>query len=269
MKITYIHHSAFLVETESAYLLFDYTEGTLPELLPDKPLVIFVSHRHGDHYDPVIFAIGRQHGHVLYVLSYDIWRKRLPEDVLPVTDSVKHGVVREYRLQNGSFVVRGTETAEENSGEMKAAGECVTKEKESADPGTSMKVTTYRSTDEGVAFLVEIDGKVLYHAGDLNNWTWEEEPKNWNESMAKKYTAQVDKMAGLHVDAAFLPLDPRQGENFYLGMDEFMRKVDVERAFPVHCWGDFSVIGRIKAMECSVGYRDRIADIRKDGDVFL
>lgn len=24
MKITYIHHSAFLVETESAYLLFDY-----------------------------------------------------------------------------------------------------------------------------------------------------------------------------------------------------------------------------------------------------
>lgn len=238
MKITYIHHSAFLVETESAYLLFDYTEGTLPELLPDKPLVIFVSHRHGDHYDPIIFTIGRQHGHVLYVLSYDIWRKRLPEDVLPVTDSVKHGVVREYRL-------------------------------ETAAPGASMKVTTYRSTDEGVAFLVEIDGKVLYHAGDLNNWTWEEEPKNWNESMAKKYTAQVDKMAGLHVDVAFLPLDPRQGDNFYLGMDEFMRKVDVEMAFPMHCWGDFSVIGRIKAMECSAGYRDRIADIRKDGDVFL
>lgn len=238
MKITYIHHSAFLVETESAYLLFDYTEGTLPELLPDKPLAIFVSHRHGDHYDPIIFTIGRQHGHVLYVLSYDIWRKRLPEDVLPLTDSVKHGVVREYQL-------------------------------EAAVPGASMKVTTYRSTDEGVAFLVEIDGKVLYHAGDLNNWTWEEEPKNWNESMAKKYTAQVDKMAGLHVDAAFLPLDPRQGENFYLGMDEFMRKVDVERAFPMHCWGDFSVIGRIKAMECSAGYRDRIADIRKDGDVFL
>ena len=31
MKITYIHHSAFLVETESAYLLFDYFQGKLPE----------------------------------------------------------------------------------------------------------------------------------------------------------------------------------------------------------------------------------------------
>ena len=33
MKITYIHHSAFLVETESAYLLFDYFQGKLPEFL--------------------------------------------------------------------------------------------------------------------------------------------------------------------------------------------------------------------------------------------
>ena len=29
MKITYIHHSSFLVELESVYLLFDYTEGVI------------------------------------------------------------------------------------------------------------------------------------------------------------------------------------------------------------------------------------------------
>ena len=43
MKITYIHHSAFLVETESAYLLFDYFKGQIPELRSDRPLVIFAS----------------------------------------------------------------------------------------------------------------------------------------------------------------------------------------------------------------------------------
>lgn len=32
MKITYIHHSSFLVELESVYLLFDYTEGVIPGL---------------------------------------------------------------------------------------------------------------------------------------------------------------------------------------------------------------------------------------------
>ena len=30
MKITYIHHSSFLVELESVYLLFDYTEERFP-----------------------------------------------------------------------------------------------------------------------------------------------------------------------------------------------------------------------------------------------
>ena len=41
MKITYIHHSAFLVETESAYLLFDYFQGKLPEFSEEKPLYVF------------------------------------------------------------------------------------------------------------------------------------------------------------------------------------------------------------------------------------
>ena len=38
MKITYIHHSSFLVETEAAYLLFDYFQGKLPEISQEKPL---------------------------------------------------------------------------------------------------------------------------------------------------------------------------------------------------------------------------------------
>ena len=55
MKITYIHHSAFLVETESAYLLFDYFQGKLPEFSEEKPLYVFASHRHPDHFSKVIF----------------------------------------------------------------------------------------------------------------------------------------------------------------------------------------------------------------------
>ena len=33
MKITYIHHSGFLVETEQCYYLFDYEKGNLPEMI--------------------------------------------------------------------------------------------------------------------------------------------------------------------------------------------------------------------------------------------
>ena len=57
MNVTYIYHSSFLVETMSGYLLFDYFKGDLPELSPYKPLYVFVSHGHGDHFSASIFTI--------------------------------------------------------------------------------------------------------------------------------------------------------------------------------------------------------------------
>ena len=37
----------------------------------------------------------------------------------------------------------------------------------------NMKIKTLESSDIGVAFLIEIEGKVIYHAGDLNWWHWD------------------------------------------------------------------------------------------------
>jgi L-ascorbate metabolism protein UlaG (beta-lactamase superfamily) len=132
-----------------------------------------------------------------------------------------------------------------------------------------LEVLTFRSTDEGVAFIIKAEGKVLYHAGDLNNWRWEGEPEDWNLAMAKQYSEEVDKMEDIEIDVAFLPLDPRQENAFYLGFDEFMRKNRVSRVFPMHCWGDFSVIKRLKDMEISSPYQDRIMDIKEDGENFI
>ena len=55
MKITYIGHSGFAVETEKAALIFDYYTGDIPAFDPDVPLYVFVSHRHRDHFNPDIF----------------------------------------------------------------------------------------------------------------------------------------------------------------------------------------------------------------------
>lgn len=81
MKITYIHHSAFLAETEHACLLFDYFKGSLPKLPEGKRLYIFASHRHPDHFSKVIFDIAAEHGDTVLLLSSDIWRKRVPEEL--------------------------------------------------------------------------------------------------------------------------------------------------------------------------------------------
>ena len=54
MRVTFLGHSGFLMESESVCLLFDWSEGELPPL-PEKPLFVFASHRHQDHFQPRIF----------------------------------------------------------------------------------------------------------------------------------------------------------------------------------------------------------------------
>lgn len=77
MKITYLHHSGFSVETETKVLLFDYyTEGGRkayfdPAAYPDKAVFVFVSHAHEDHYDRRFFP-GQSSPMSAYVLSFDV-----------------------------------------------------------------------------------------------------------------------------------------------------------------------------------------------------
>ena len=126
---------------------------------------------------------------------------------------------------------------------------------------SGISVRTFKSTDEGVAFLIRSPEGVIYHAGDLNNWQWEGEPKDWNRNMEVNYRRQLEAMKNEKIDVAFVPLDPRQGKDFYRGMDDFMKMVGAARVFPMHCWDDFTVISRLKAMEESKDYRDRIMEI--------
>lgn len=83
MKITYIHHSGFLAETNQALLLFDFAGGSLPPLDPAKTLVVFVSHRHEDHFNPEIFTLADSHPHTVYVLSDDICRTGFLKSIFP------------------------------------------------------------------------------------------------------------------------------------------------------------------------------------------
>ena len=69
MKVTYIGHSGFLLVVSNAYFLFDYYEGDIPEMNREYPLVVFVSHKHADHYNPAIFELAKKYPNVHYVVS--------------------------------------------------------------------------------------------------------------------------------------------------------------------------------------------------------
>ncbi|MDY4573912.1 MAG: MBL fold metallo-hydrolase [Intestinibacter sp.] len=231
MKITYIHHSSFCVELENSILLFDYFKGELPKFDTNKKLYVFASHFHEDHFDKCIFDIQNVHPDVTYILSKDIKRHRS----------------KYIKAAKNSVIVNFDENI-------------------SID---DMKIKTLESSDIGVAFLIEIEGKVIYHAGDLNWWHWEGENSNEENKYAEnKFKDGIDKIKGLDIDLAFVPLDPRQGDFYYLGFNYFMENTNTKVAFPMHMWGDFSLCKTFKSSEYAKDYKDRVIEISKDNQVF-
>lgn len=199
MKITYIHHSAFLAELNTVTLLFDYTEGQLPSRNSAIPLLVFSSHRHYDHYSEKILEFGNEYANVQYILSDDIKQGQKQR----LISSAPHS-----QYPPNTFFLK----PEEHLCFQIKDGKAIPIRRSEPIPSgwADIEILTFRSTDEGVAFLVKAEGKTIYHAGDLNNWKWTGEPEEWNGDMARRYSKEVNKLADMNVeiDAAFLPLDP-------------------------------------------------------------
>lgn len=205
MKVTYIHHSCFLVETDSCYYLFDYEKGCVPKMDITKPIFVLSSHGHPDHYNPEIFSRLNEYGmqDIQAILSEDI---KMPANV----NALQVSPGKEYCLCQGQ------------------------------------KLITLQSTDLGVAFLIEDHEKLIYHAGDLNDWVWKEENASYNEQMTKNYREQItflsEKLNHRKIDTAFVVLDPRQEKDYDRGMCYFLECIPVKQVYPMHYWGKPDII---------------------------
>ena len=109
-----------------------------------------------------------------------------------------------------------------------------------------LELTTFQSTDVGVAFLVEDQKNLIYHAGDLNDWVWDEESDTYNKQMSKDYRKQIDLLAKelgrRELDVAFVVLDPRQEKDYHRGMCYFLENVSAKKVYPMHYWGNPEII---------------------------
>ena len=112
--------------------------------------------------------------------------------------------------------------------------------------GEQQKLITFRSTDLGVAFLIEDGQELIYHAGDLNDWVWDEEPADWNLEMTAAYRKEIDLLSktlgNRQIDTAFVVLDPRQEADYDRGMCHFLQHVAARQVYPMHYWDDPGII---------------------------
>lgn len=228
INVHYIKHSCYLVELTNAYLLFDYYTGEIPNLSSNKPVYAFASHFHEDHFSFSLFSKLADVPNVQYILSNDIIENYSKDYFL------KEGVTEEL-YESINFVAPDMDIIIDD-----------------------FHIQTLESNDCGVAFIIETNEETIYHAGDLNCWTRERYTEEENEEITNGFQTEIAKLEGMHIDLAFLPLDPRLENHFHLGFDYFMNQIDVSSVYAIHCWDDFSIIPRLKSMDCSAAYRNKI-----------
>ena len=132
----------------------------------------------------------------------------------------------------------------------------------------ALTVETLPSTDLGVAFYVTYRGCSLFHAGDLNDWVWDECTPEENQEMTRLFHAYTEPLKGRCVDIAFLPVDLRQGKDALRGLHRYMRQMKVQHVFPMHFWGAFRRVRRLlEEPECML-YAPFVILLNRNGDTY-
>lgn len=205
MRVLFICHSSFMIELKESVLIFDYYGEGELPSLSGDKDIYFLN----------------SHGHP----------DHFKREILELHDQYQ----RAAYILSGDIYFRKEERREwihsVKAGEDYEIGR--------------LHIRTLRSTDLGVAFIVETEGKKIYHAGDMNWWHWEGEDKAWNNNMAANYKKEVDRLRGQQFDVVFLPTDPRLSGAYYWGMKYFLEQVEADHVFPMHFWGKYELCRRL------------------------
>lgn len=232
IQVTYFHHSGFMVETKNHCLIFDY--------FTENGKYDFVDIAKYSNKKIFVFVSHFHQDH--YDRKIFDWQKTIPE----IQYVLSHDVRPLPSVQNVHSV-------------------SFHKTYEIDD----ITVTTFHSNDEGVAFLVQADDKVIYHAGDLNWWHWNGESEQFNKGIAGMYKKEIDKMKNTVIDVAFVPVDPRLEENYILGLDYIMKTVQVKKAFPMHFWQKYDIYDELQKDSRAAQYKNAIVEIAHNNQTFL
>lgn len=110
----------------------------------------------------------------------------------------------------------------------------------------NLKLTTFKSTDLGVAFLIEDNEKLIYHAGDLNDWVWDDESEQYNKQMTMNYRHEINLLSKYlnkrEIDVSFVVLDPRQEQDYARGICYYMENISSKIVYPMHYWDQSAII---------------------------
>lgn len=207
MKLYYIYHSGFALETDELVIIIDYFQDSNKnatnqgivhsELLKTKKkFYVLSTHAHHDHFNPEILDWKQDRKDITYIFSQDILEHKLA------------------KKEDAVFLEKGESFGDSN-----------------------LSVEAFGSTDQGSSFLLHINNKLIFHAGDLNNWHWKDEA-SLEESQAAEnwYLEELTEIYRQYklLDLVLFPVDQRLQRDYYLGAEQFITKIHTRFFAPMH-----------------------------------
>jgi ankyrin repeat protein/L-ascorbate metabolism protein UlaG (beta-lactamase superfamily) len=230
--IWYLFHSGWAVKTANHFLVFDYFT---PPLNPDKPCLA------NGRIDPnqiknekvLVFSSHEHSDH--YDTTIFGWKDM-------ITDIA---YILGHRPEVSTEYLYTAPRTEHRIGDV--------------------KIRTITSTDAGVGFLVEVDGLVIFHAGDHANGV---------VGLHAAYTDEIDYLASLNkpIDLAFLPITGcslGSPESVRVGVIYAIEKLHPRVFFPQHAMNAEYLLREFADGLKESGFTVQTACPENGGDCFL
>ena len=198
--IWYLGHSGWAIKTSNHLLIFDYYVHP-GRAIPDGSSLAsgYVNCDKLRNENVYVFCSHEHADH--YSDSIFNWKQQLP--------NIKYVLGLHPRLPDADYIYAASRAVMDVD---------------------DIKVTTIPATDAGVAFLLEVDGLVIYHGGDH---------ANEYVDFSGKYPGEIDYIAGIapHIDMAFMGVTGcslGDHESVQAGLFYALDKLKPSVTFPMH-----------------------------------
>ncbi len=208
MKLTYIYHSGYAIEAKDFTVIIDYYKDSEDNF------------RDGIVHKKFLKNKGR-----LYVLSTHSHADHFNPDIL------KWKAIKKDITYIFSKDILDNQMAKED--------DAIYLDKLEVYKDQNVIIRAFGSTDLGVSYLIHIKDKTIFHAGDLNNWHWNEESTEDEIREAEAfYQDELNLLAAnvKHIDIAMFPIDPRLGKDYMKGAEQFIDAIQINSMFSYGNW---------------------------------
>ena len=239
MKLYYIFHSGFAFETEDTIIIIDYYQDST-ENKPHEGIV----HNRLLKSDKQIYVLSTHvHADHFNPIILD-WKKEIPNIRYIFSKDILEA--KKAKANEATYLDSGDHYEDEN-----------------------LEIDVFGSTDAGVSFLIKIDNKTLFHAGDLNNWHWKDESEPQFSAEAEAfYLNELSKISEKYtaVDIALFPVDQRLQTDYYLGAQQFIEAIKTKLFAPMHFGIDYKGANAFKKV--AEAHNTEFLSIHKRGEEF-